>query len=72
MGHGTGVELPAERAVEFARNSEPRTVPETGEDPTGLKPGQVVSVRPERLGTETVTGVLKAVDAGRVQVLMPG
>lgn len=68
VGHGDRRAMTPEQAIEQARAAEPRALEGEGVDATGLRPGDRVSVRPERFGTEAVTGVLRAADAERIVV----
>ncbi|MBA1145962.1 glutathione S-transferase family protein [Ectothiorhodospiraceae bacterium WFHF3C12] len=82
-GHGHPAPMVADAALEVARTAEPRPVEPFTDDPSGLQPGATVSVKPERFGTERVTGELRRVDAagivlavdteraGRVHVHLP-
>lgn len=57
FGHGTETALSPDEALDSARSSEPRSIPEQGNDPML---GKTVSIAPDDYAREPVTGVLAA------------
>jgi len=84
IGHGKPQEMSATEALAIGRKATPAAPDIAADgDPSGLKPGQHVSVTPDDMGKDPVTGVLVAADtqeiiigrndpeAGEMQVHLP-
>jgi glutathione S-transferase len=69
-GHGERRELDPEQAIEIARATEPRAVPKGTQPPEGPRLGDAVSVKPERFGTERVTGTRQHIGDERLIVAL--
>ncbi len=69
LGHGTEQAMSAGEALAVAKAAEPAAagIPADG-DPSGLKPGQRVSVTPDDTGRDPVIGTLVAADAQEIVV----
>ncbi len=62
FGHGKRTEMSSQRALEIAKAATPATPAEPtaadGSDPAGRKPGQRVTVTPDDVGKDPVSGEL--------------
>jgi glutathione S-transferase len=69
IGHGQPREMSAAEALAVGRDAEPAN-PDiaAGGDPSGLKPGQTISVTPDDTGRVPVVGVLVAADAQEIVI----
>jgi glutathione S-transferase len=69
IGHGTEQEMSAADALTVAKHAKPAQpdIPTDG-DPSGYKPGQQVSVTPDDMGRDPVTGTLVAADAQEIVI----
>ncbi|SDD26651.1 glutathione S-transferase family protein [Ruegeria marina] len=68
IGHGTPTEMTPEEALAVAKEAEPADSFAADADPTGLKPGQAVTVTPDDNAKVTVAGTLVAVDAQEIVI----
>jgi glutathione S-transferase len=67
IGHGKPQEMSATEALGIGRNATPAPpVLAADGDPSGLRPGQRISVTPDDMGKDPVTGVLVAADAQEI------
>ncbi|MGE5452334.1 MAG: glutathione S-transferase family protein [Acidobacteriota bacterium] len=68
FGHGERSELSAEAALDIARDATPQPLSyeSVSPDASGVAVGQRVSVQPELMGKEAVTGALVGIDANRL------
>jgi glutathione S-transferase len=69
IGHGKPQEMSAAEALGIGRNGTPVAVDIAADgDPSDLKPGQVISVTPDDMGRDPVTGVLVAADTQEIVI----
>lgn len=69
IGHGQQQEMSAAEALRIGREFEPAPVNIAGGgDPSGLKPGQSISVTPDDTGREPVVGVLVTADTQEIVI----
>jgi glutathione S-transferase len=67
IGHGKPRELPSTAALVIARAAEPAPPHIAADgDPSGLKPGQRITVTPDDMGRDPVEGVLVAADSQEI------
>jgi len=68
FGSGTRSDLAAADALEIARAATPAATKVDAEDPSGLQPGQKVSVTPDDTGRVPVSGTLVGLAADRISI----
>ena len=68
FGSGTPTDLTAAEALAIAKAATPAACQVDGNDPSGLKAGQTVSVTPDDTGKVPVTGVLVGLAPDRVSI----
>ena len=68
FGAGTRSDLTAGEALEMAKAATPAATKVDADDPSGLKPGQKVSVTPDDTGRVPVSGTLVGLAADRISI----
>jgi len=69
LGHGRGIEMTGAEALQIARAATPAKAPASDPaDPSGLKPGAMVSVRADDYGRDPIEGRLVAVGPDRITI----
>jgi glutathione S-transferase len=69
IGHGTRTDIPGSAALDIAKSATPAAVSVDGNDPSGLKAGQKLTVTPDDTGKVPVSGVLVGLKPDRISLV---
>jgi glutathione S-transferase len=69
IGHGTRTDIPGSAALDIAKAATPAAVSVDGNDPSGLKAGQKLTVTPDDTGKVPVSGVLVGLKPDRISLV---
>lgn len=73
IGHGRRTEMSGAEALRAAADASPAPVPDSDpDDPSGLKPGEAVTVQADDYGRDPVTGRLAALTRERIVIAREG